>query len=82
MSLKLTTRDTGVQVEQWTYKREYRVHEVLGLPVGTEAVVIEDAGKYKAAFKGHPYYATDVLGHDTMAAALDEIRKYVGDVKA
>ena len=75
--LKLTTRDTGVQVEQWTYKHEYRVHEVLGLPEGTKAVVIEDRGQFKPAIVGHPYYASDVLGHDTLAGALEEIRKYV-----
>lgn len=70
--MTLTTRDLGLKVEEMTYRREYRLHAVDGLPNGLTGVIFEERGEFVAMLSGVPMDST-ARSHASLAAALLDI---------
>lgn len=73
--MTLTTCDLGVKVDEYVTRREYHLHRVDGLSNGMKAMIIEEAGVYRAYILNVPMEGT-ARQHDSIEAALNELRAY------
>ena len=74
--MELTAHSLGIRTETYQVTHEYHVHEVVGLPAGAKAMVVEERGEFSIYRLDVPIYAT-ARRHNSMESALRELESSI-----